>query len=177
MNLVGEPTDPDHELEDYKLRYLGEEGNIGNEEVGLQFEAIVEDSGEEGVLGSKLIFMLPNNTMYSQIICYIKVHWEEDIYQDELMTAFFPTTSEIILSKLTIRSLADLGYPVDPEAADDFEVDSEIVDDLDFGSAKAGKAPKNNLRGSKAKNKKPRRSYGNDVLRKPITVLKSKKPK
>jgi hypothetical protein len=50
--LIGEPDDSDHELEDYKIRYLGEQGNIGNEEVGMKNEAVVEDSGGVGTAKS-----------------------------------------------------------------------------------------------------------------------------
>ena len=50
-DLIGESED--HELEDYEIRYLGNQGNIGNKEVGMKYEAVVEDSGGEGTFRSK----------------------------------------------------------------------------------------------------------------------------
>jgi len=50
--LVGEVSDPDHAIENYPLRYLGTQGNIGNQQVGLEYEAIVETEGGQGTAGS-----------------------------------------------------------------------------------------------------------------------------
>ena len=91
------------------------------------------------------------------------------------MTGFVPSSGVILMSKLTVRSLADLGYSVDPEQADEFQVDPEIVEDLDWDDVKA--EPKSNLRGSKpkrTKNRHNKQSYGQDVLQFPITKMESK---
>jgi hypothetical protein len=52
-------------------------------------------------------------------------HWDEDRYGSELMSSFFVLGEEMRLSAMTIRSLADLGYQVDPSAADPYVVPTE----------------------------------------------------
>jgi hypothetical protein len=152
--LIGEPADSDHVLRDYKIRYLGEQGNIGNEEVGMKNEAVVEDSGGVGTANS---------------------HWEEDIYQDELMTGFVPSSGVAPLSRLTIRSLADLGYLVDPDQAEEFEVDQAIVDGLQFDlKESAASESKNRLRGRPKSNHGDKQGYGEDVIQVPLITLESK---
>jgi hypothetical protein len=47
-------------------------------------------------------------------------HWRESVLQNELMTGFLNSNVANPLSVLTARSLADLGYAVDPAAADPF---------------------------------------------------------
>jgi hypothetical protein len=47
-------------------------------------------------------------------------HWRESVLKNELMTGYLSSNSANPLSVLTARSLADLGYAVDPTAADPF---------------------------------------------------------
>jgi hypothetical protein len=102
-------------------------------------------------------------------------HWEEDIYQDELMTGFVPSSGVAPLSRLTIRSLADLGYLVDPDQAEDFEVDKDIVDGLEFDlKASSSSESKNRLRGRQKSNHGDKQGYGEDVIRVPLVTLESK---
>ena len=49
----------------------------------------------------------------------MNVHWRESVMANELMTGYLNLGS-VPLSELTVRSLADLGYQVDPAAADPF---------------------------------------------------------
>lgn len=81
--------------------YFGENGNIGNTQVGRTGAAIVEDDyGDGTALG----------------------HWKEAIYDNELMTGFVESGNvPMPLSKLTIQALKDLGYPnVDVSKADPY---------------------------------------------------------
>jgi hypothetical protein len=48
-------------------------------------------------------------------------HWREAVLANELMTGFLDAGNNP-LSELTVRSLADLGYAVNPAAADPFSV-------------------------------------------------------
>ena len=48
-------------------------------------------------------------------------HWDEETFGTELMTGFIGT-GKSPLSVMTIQSLADMGYEVDPSAADKFQV-------------------------------------------------------
>ena len=91
------------------------------------------------------------------------------------MTGYVPSSGVIILSRLTVRSLADMGYSVDIEQADEFQVDPDIVDDLEWEDTNAAKSSKTgNLRGStKKKNHRNKQSYGQDVLHLPIIILES----
>jgi hypothetical protein len=50
-------------------------------------------------------------------------HWRESVFQNELMTGFLNDGGNP-LSRLTIASLADLGYDVDLGAADDYQLPS-----------------------------------------------------
>ncbi|HEX6040485.1 leishmanolysin-related zinc metalloendopeptidase [Longimicrobium sp.] len=52
----------------------------------------------------------------------INVHWREEVLGDELMTGWASLTA-MPLSQVTVRSLADMGYAVDPAAADPFSLD------------------------------------------------------
>jgi len=85
--------------------YKGEQGNIGNEEVGLTGEAIIEDTGGQGTAMS---------------------HWKETVYTIELMTGFVSPSGPAPLSLLTVRSLVDLGYTVDTTKADPFQVTTSL---------------------------------------------------
>jgi hypothetical protein len=49
----------------------------------------------------------------------MNTHWRESVLADELMTGY-ASLGAMPLSQLTVRSLADLGYAVDPAAADPF---------------------------------------------------------
>lgn len=51
----------------------------------------------------------------------INGHWRESVLQNELMTGYVNAGSNP-LSAVTVRSLADLGYTVDPAAADAFSL-------------------------------------------------------
>ena len=48
-------------------------------------------------------------------------HWRESIFRNELMTGFVSTPGNP-LSRMTVASLADLGYTVDLDAADSYEL-------------------------------------------------------
>lgn len=48
-------------------------------------------------------------------------HWRESVFRDELMTGWLSGTTQP-LSRTTIASLADLGYTVDLDAADPFDL-------------------------------------------------------
>jgi hypothetical protein len=50
-------------------------------------------------------------------------HWRDYVFGDELMTATFKTKP--VLSVMTIRSLEDLGYVVNPLAADPYTIPSD----------------------------------------------------
>jgi len=43
------------------------------------------------------------------------IHWRDSIFGDELMSSYEPNTA---LSRITLASLSDLGYVIDPTAAD-----------------------------------------------------------
>ncbi|MCH2107811.1 MAG: leishmanolysin, partial [Polyangiaceae bacterium] len=49
-------------------------------------------------------------------------HWREDTFDSELMTGISEQTSPMPLSVLTIQSLADIGYVVDVNVADDYSL-------------------------------------------------------
>jgi hypothetical protein len=53
-------------------------------------------------------------------------HWRESVLGNELMTGY-ASYGAMPLSQLTVRSLADLGYTVDPSAADAFALPSGSV--------------------------------------------------
>lgn len=48
-------------------------------------------------------------------------HWRESVFRNELMTGFVSTPGNP-LSRITVAGLADLGYQVDLEAADPYEL-------------------------------------------------------
>jgi Leishmanolysin len=48
-------------------------------------------------------------------------HWRESVFRNELMTGFVSTPGNP-LSRMTVASLADLGYQVDLDAADSYEL-------------------------------------------------------
>jgi hypothetical protein len=48
-------------------------------------------------------------------------HWRESVFKNELMTGFVSSPGNP-LSRMTVASLADLGYVVDLDAADDYEL-------------------------------------------------------
>jgi hypothetical protein len=52
-------------------------------------------------------------------------HWRDSVFGEELMTSLFKTKP--VLSVMTIRSLEDLGYVVNPLAADPYTVISANV--------------------------------------------------
>lgn len=64
-------------------------------------------------------------------------HWRESVLRSELMTGYLaPGTSP--LSVVTIRSLADLGYTVDPTAADGFSLSAAASANRLPGAGPAG---------------------------------------
>jgi hypothetical protein len=48
-------------------------------------------------------------------------HWRESVLANELMTGYI-NSGRNVLSLVTIRSLTDFGYTVDPDAADPFSL-------------------------------------------------------
>jgi hypothetical protein len=77
-------------------------------------------------------------------------HWRESIFGNELMTGFV-SGGQNPLSAVTVASLADLGYVVDEQAADDFA--------LSLAAAAVRTAPRIHL--------------GDDLLRVPIRAVTS----
>jgi hypothetical protein len=49
-------------------------------------------------------------------------HWRESVFDSELMTGFAESSGPMPFSQLTVGSLADLGYTVNPAAADAYVV-------------------------------------------------------
>ncbi|MDX1494495.1 MAG: hypothetical protein R3253_10575, partial [Longimicrobiales bacterium] len=47
-------------------------------------------------------------------------HWRESVMDTELMTPFIDGLQANPLSAITVQSLADLGYPVNPSLADSY---------------------------------------------------------
>jgi len=47
-------------------------------------------------------------------------HWRESVFSNELMTGYYNTGSPNPLSRVTVGSLADLGYQVNMNAADNY---------------------------------------------------------
>ena len=74
-------------------------------------------------------------------------HWRESVMGNELMTPFLAASLEP-LSLVTIESMADLGYEVDPTVADNYRVSGDVAPD-------AG----------------PVVFLGDDILRMPIRVM------
>jgi hypothetical protein len=52
----------------------------------------------------------------------VNAHWRESVFGSELMTGWLLEWEKNPLSIVTVRSLADLGYVVDPSAADSFRL-------------------------------------------------------
>ena len=50
-------------------------------------------------------------------------HWRQSVFEVELMTSLLSTVRENALSRITLASLADLGYAVDLERAEPFSLD------------------------------------------------------
>ena len=78
-------------------------------------------------------------------------HWRESVLRNELMTPFQDGNVPDPLSAITIQSLADLGYTVDVEMAEPF--------DLSVSAARDMSVPIRRIR------------YGSDVVRWPIMVV------
>jgi hypothetical protein len=72
--------------------------------------------GNTYTLGNKV----PVENMFSSGT--INAHWRESVLATELMTGFINVGSINALSELTVRSLADFGYVVNPAAADPFHL-------------------------------------------------------
>lgn len=89
---------------DKNIPYLGEHGNVGNGEIGGSGSAIVEDGGGVGTA---------------------KAHWKESVYKTELMTGYL-AAGVSPLSRLTARSLMDLGYSVNVSNADPFSINPGV---------------------------------------------------
>ncbi len=79
-------------------------------------------------------------------------HWREPDFGDELMTGWLSGTSQP-LSRTTVGSLADLGYVVNADAADAFDLASAA------------------LRGEAVASGEPGLYLGEDVLRIPVTSV------
>jgi len=54
------------------------------------------------------------------------VHWREAVFGNELMTGFVGSTPNP-LSRLTVANLGDMGYQVDVDAADDYELPTVVT--------------------------------------------------
>ena len=84
-----------------RLFYKGKNGNVGYHDIrGQTNRARIEDKGGSGTARS---------------------HWHENTFFNELMTGFL-SNGPNPMSKMTIKSLIDLGYSVDPEQADEFDL-------------------------------------------------------
>lgn len=70
-------------------------------------------------------------------------HWRESVLRNELMTGFLSSNAPNPLSVLTARSLADLGYVVDPAAADPFFLTMSVR--ADDGAPQSGLRLHNDL--------------------------------
>jgi hypothetical protein len=89
------------------LLYQGSSGNAGNVQIGGTGSARVEDTGGAGTARS---------------------HWKETVYGSELMTGYLSGTSQP-LSKLTARSLEDIGFVVNASFADSYIFGASIQDE------------------------------------------------
>jgi hypothetical protein len=56
----------------------------------------------------------------------INSHWKESVFANELMTGFLNQTSNP-LSRMSIQSLADMGYQVNPLAADGYSLGANLM--------------------------------------------------
>lgn len=57
----------------------------------------------------------------------INAHWRESVLKNELMTGYLNPAGTNPLSLVTVRSLQDIGYTVNPDAADPFFLSLSIV--------------------------------------------------
>ncbi|MEY4608718.1 MAG: hypothetical protein RL625_935 [Gemmatimonadota bacterium] len=73
----------------------------------------------------------------------IDSHWKESVFQGELMTGYLQTNNP--LSKMTLQSLADLGYIVSLSAAEPYTVPTPPVALTAGGSSAALRAPAEEL--------------------------------
>lgn len=104
--------------------YTGSNGGIG-------LFVPIEDGGGAGTAGS---------------------HWEESIFQSEVMTGFITGTVRPF-SLTTLQSMADMGYVVNPAAVDAFNINTQPT-------IRAGQVPM-------------RRPYGDDIYHHPILPMPS----
>lgn len=83
------------------LQFTGANANLGNTEIGsTASKAVVEDTGGAGTA---------------------RGHWKEIVYLNELMTGYL-SGAKAVLSRLTLRSLVDIGYKVDISKAETFSL-------------------------------------------------------
>lgn len=83
--------------------YLLDGGNLGHTSLGGEGLAQVETSGGVGTAGA---------------------HWDEGVYENELMTGYLGSANTHPLSVLTVGALEDLGYSVRSGEADPYTIPS-----------------------------------------------------
>lgn len=125
------------------LYYQGASGNAANEALGFKGKAVIEAGGGSGTARS---------------------HWDDLTYRNEIMTGYISSTNP--LSALTIQSLVDLGYDVDPTQADDYSAATRNLrsSSSDTAATVSGEGVGDVVaeeRGSSSK----RRHYGDDMFR------------
>jgi len=129
-------------------KFLGKQAQIGQVEIGGVGQPSVEQDGGPGTA---------------------RVHWDEQVYQNELMTGFISGNTQP-LSKLTVRSLQDLGYQVDITKADDFLIPGATKAPAGNGGGGATAAPTNPTKTpTKAPTKFPTKAPTNAVTKSPVT--------
>jgi hypothetical protein len=62
-------------------------------------------------------------------------HWRESVFTTELMTGWINSGSTIPLSRVTVGSLADIGYQVNMNAADNFTPGAAVMAGGSSGSS------------------------------------------
>ncbi|HVH39700.1 MAG TPA: leishmanolysin-related zinc metalloendopeptidase [Gemmatimonadaceae bacterium] len=67
-------------------------------------------------------------------------HWRESVFTNELMTPFL-NSGLVPLSEMSIRSLADIGYVVDIDAAEDYRLQAALVAAREPGAASVAEPP------------------------------------
>lgn len=67
-------------------------------------------------------------------------HWRESVFSNELMTGWIGPGTSLPISRITIASLADLGYSVNIAAADPFAPAGSVSQSLVSGSTTGGTA-------------------------------------
>jgi Leishmanolysin/Cornifin (SPRR) family len=82
------------------VQFTGTNGIAGHAEIGGSGNPTVEDNGGPGTA---------------------RAHWDEDTYKNELMTGFISGQTQP-MSRMTVRSLVDLGYQVNVNQADNFAI-------------------------------------------------------